>query len=48
MGDEPTWGDLLLGFALMIGVPVIIIGGMIYALVGVILWVTAPDRRWRH
>ncbi|MFF9342850.1 MULTISPECIES: hypothetical protein [unclassified Streptomyces] len=48
MTDEPTWGELLLGCVLMMGVPLVIIGGMIYFLVGLTLWATAPERRWRR
>ncbi|MER5738839.1 MULTISPECIES: hypothetical protein [unclassified Streptomyces] len=48
MSDDPTWGELLLAFALMMGVPLVVIGGVIYSLVGLTLWATAPERRWRR
>ncbi|GHG28676.1 hypothetical protein ACFFSH_25565 [Streptomyces filamentosus] len=48
MDDDPTWGELLLGFVLMMGIPVAVVGGAIYGLVGLILWATAPERRWRR
>ncbi|WP_329286775.1 hypothetical protein [Streptomyces sp. NBC_00691] len=48
MDDEPTWGELLLGFLLVAGIPLVIVGGVIYAVVGLVFWVTAPERRWRR
>ncbi|WP_051804339.1 hypothetical protein [Streptomyces griseus] len=48
MDDDPTWVELLLGFVLMLGVPVAVVGGAIYGLVGLTLWATAPERRWRR
>ncbi len=47
MGEESTWGELFLGLVLIMGIPVVIIGGAIFSLVGLVLWVTAPERRWR-
>lgn len=45
MGEEPTWYDLLLFFALASVVPIVIGGTIIFSLVGLTLWATAPVRR---
>ncbi|WP_189850936.1 hypothetical protein [Streptomyces omiyaensis] len=48
MGDEPTWGELLLTFVLVMGVPTVIVGGVVFSLVGLAFWATAPERPWRR
>ncbi|MFF0483028.1 hypothetical protein [Streptomyces sp. NPDC004435] len=48
MGDEPTWGELLRTFVLAMGIPMAIVGAVIFSLVGLTFWVTAPERRWRR
>ncbi|MFE5796516.1 hypothetical protein ACFQ8C_28600 [Streptomyces sp. NPDC056503] len=48
MGEESGWVELLLGFVLAMGIPTVIVGAVIYSLVGLTLWVTAPERRWRR
>ncbi|MFE5829899.1 hypothetical protein ACFQ67_02350 [Streptomyces sp. NPDC056488] len=48
MGEEPTWAELLLGFAIALGIPTALVGVVIFSLVGLALWATAPERRWRR
>lgn len=48
MGEEPTWAELLLAFFLMAAVPAIIGGAVLFSLVGLTMWVTAPLRRRRR
>lgn len=48
MGEDPTWGELLLGFALAAAVPVVIGGTLLVSLVGLTVWATAPLRRRRR
>ncbi|MFB7026696.1 MULTISPECIES: hypothetical protein [unclassified Streptomyces] len=48
MGEEPTWAELLLGSAIALGVPTALVGAVIFSLVGLTLWATAPERRWRR
>ncbi|MGW1006618.1 hypothetical protein [Streptomyces sp. NPDC002520] len=45
MGEEPTWPELLLTFAVMGAVPVVVGGAVLVSLVGLTVWVTAPLRR---
>jgi hypothetical protein len=45
MGEEPTWAELLLNFALIAAVPTVIGGALIVSLVGLTVWGTAPLRR---
>ncbi|MFJ7945663.1 hypothetical protein ACIQ6K_18730, partial [Streptomyces sp. NPDC096354] len=44
MGEEPTWPELLLTFALVGAIPVVIGGIVIFSLVGLTMWVTARSR----
>ncbi|MFC8290322.1 hypothetical protein [Streptomyces sp. NPDC057250] len=48
MGEDPTWAELLLGFALALGIPIALVGVAVFSLVGLTLWATAPERRWRR
>ncbi|MEU3607493.1 hypothetical protein AB0E83_18920 [Streptomyces sp. NPDC035033] len=48
MHDEPTWAELLLGSLLILGVPTALVGVVVFALVGLTLWATAPERPWRR
>lgn len=48
MGEEPTWAEILLNFALIAAVPMVIGGAMILSLVGLTVWATAPLRRRRR
>ena len=48
MVEEPTWGELLLGFFLIAAIPTIIGGVVISSLVGLTMWMTAPLRRRRR
>jgi hypothetical protein len=48
MGEEPTWAELLLVFALAAAVPIVIGGALILSLVGLTVWATAPLRRRRR
>ncbi|MFF4276685.1 hypothetical protein [Streptomyces sp. NPDC001536] len=48
MGEEPTWAELLLTFALIAAVPMVIGGALILSLVGLTVWATAPLRRRRR
>ncbi|MEW2066080.1 hypothetical protein [Streptomyces sp. NPDC007346] len=45
MGEEPTWGELLLAFLVMGAIPVVVGGAIIFSLVGLVLWVRALLRR---
>lgn len=45
MGEEPTWPELLLTFAVMGAIPVVVGGAVLVSLVGLTVWVTAPLRR---
>ncbi|GAA0942664.1 hypothetical protein [Streptomyces rhizosphaericus] len=48
MGEEPTWAELLLVFAVAGVIPIVIGGAVIFSLVGLAMWVTAPLRRRRR
>ncbi|MCY0944967.1 hypothetical protein [Streptomyces antarcticus] len=48
MGDDPTWVELLLNFALIAGVPAVVGGTLILSLVGLTMWATASLRRRRR
>ncbi|RZB19208.1 hypothetical protein StrepF001_09970 [Streptomyces sp. F001] len=48
MGEEPTWAELLLIFALVGAIPVVVGGAVLLSLVGLTMWVTAPLRRRRR
>lgn len=45
MGDDPSWGELLLGFAIVGLFPLVIGGALLLAVIGLVMWVTAPLRR---
>ncbi|MFF6827528.1 hypothetical protein OG739_02395 [Streptomyces longwoodensis] len=48
MGEEPSWAELLLGFALAAAVPVVVGGTVLVSLIGLTVWATAPLRRRRR
>ncbi|GAA3942928.1 hypothetical protein GCM10022244_58440 [Streptomyces gulbargensis] len=48
MDEDPTWGELLVGLVLILGVPTALVGVVIFGVVGVVFWVTAPERPWRR
>ncbi|MEU5256904.1 hypothetical protein [Streptomyces longwoodensis] len=48
MGEEPSWAELLLAFALAAAVPVVVGGTVLVSLIGLTVWATAPLRRRRR
>lgn len=48
MGEEATWVELLLGFALVAAIPVVVGGALLVSLIGLTVWATAPLRRRRR
>ncbi|CCK31881.1 hypothetical protein BN159_7502 [Streptomyces davaonensis JCM 4913] len=48
MGEEPTWPELLLTFAMVATIPIIIGGAVLVSLIGLTMWATAPLRRRRR
>ncbi|MFC8513493.1 hypothetical protein [Streptomyces sp. NPDC057257] len=48
MGEEPTWAELLLTFAIAGAVPVVVGGTVLLSLFGLTMWATAPLRRRRR
>jgi hypothetical protein len=48
MGEDSTWGELLLASLLALGIPTALVGVVIFGVVGTVFWVTAPERRWRR
>lgn len=48
MVGEPTWYDLLFFFTLAAAVPIVVGGAIIFSLVGLTMWATAPLRRRRR
>ncbi|MFD7860742.1 hypothetical protein [Streptomyces sp. NPDC057682] len=45
MGDDPSWGELLLGFVIVGVVPLVIGGAVLLSVIGLAMWATAPLRR---
>ncbi|MFF9164186.1 hypothetical protein ACF081_28575 [Streptomyces longwoodensis] len=48
MGEEPSWAELLLAFALAAAVPVVVGGTVLVSLIGLTVCATAPLRRRRR
>lgn len=45
MGDDPSWGELLLGFVIMGLFPLVIGGAVLLSVIALVMWATAPLRR---